>query len=383
MAPQFSREQRNFLVMEYHKRKGHRDILPQLITDFQNRFPGVRAPSFSAIRRVWKKQMMNGTVNNCNSSSSPGVSHSGRPRTARTPGNIVLVRDRMNRDSVKQIGDGNVSPVSTTRKNSLQLSKSSWCRISKDLKYHPYKPVRRHELINADYARRRAFCNWLLTRTDQELQKFLFSDEANFELSGYVNSQNVRRYSPLKSADPVHGGRPAHFVVDKPTNSTKLMVFCGLKSDGSFGLKFYRGETMNGDRYHSLLQYHVLPELRHWNGGSLATLVWQQDGAPCHVTNRNMRYLDSQFGDRVVSRNSIQGRDWPARSPDLNPLDYFLWGYLKSKVYSPWPRNLDDLETNIRREVRNLQPAMIRRAIMEIKVRAQKCLNARGGHFEC
>ena len=111
----------------------------------------------------------------------------------------------------------------------------------------------------------------------------------------------------------------------------------------------------------------------------LATLVWQQDGAPCHVTKRNMRYLDSQFGARVLSRNSIQGRDWPARSPDLNPLDYFLWGYLKSKVYSPWPRNLDDLETNITREVRNLQPAMITRAIMEIKVRAQKCLNARGG----
>ena len=75
------------------------------------------------------------------------------------------------------------------------------------------------------------------------------------------------------------------------------MVFCGLKIDGCFGLKFYRNETMNGFSYHSLLQYHVLPELRQWNGGSLATLVWQQDGAPCHVTNRNMQYLDSQFGD--------------------------------------------------------------------------------------
>ena len=140
---------------------------------------------------------------------------------------------------------------------------------------------------------------------------------------------------------------------------------------------------MNGFSYHSLLQYHVLPELRQWNGGSLATLVWQQDGAPCHVTNRNMQYLDSQFEDRVISRKSVRGRDWPARSPDLNPLDYFLWGFLKSKVYSPWPRNLDELEANIRREVGNLQPAMIRRVIMDIKVRARKYLLANGGHFEC
>ena len=41
------------------------------------------------------------------------------------------------------------------------------------------------------------------------------------------------------------------------------------------------------------------------------------------MTNRNIWYLDSQYGDEVVSWNSIQGRDWPARSPDLNPFDYF------------------------------------------------------------
>ena len=48
------------------------------------------------------------------------------------------------------------------------------------------------------------------------------------------------------------------------------------RRDGTFGLKFYKNETMNGARYHSLLQYHVLPELRQWNGGDLDRLVWQQ-----------------------------------------------------------------------------------------------------------
>ena len=56
--------------------------------------------------------------------------------------------------------------------------------------------------------------------------------------------------------------------------------------------------------------------------------------------------------------------------------------YLKSQVYSPWPKNLDELEANIRRVVGNLQPGVIRNAIMDIKKRAQMCINAGGGHFD-
>ena len=112
------------------------------------------------------------------------------------------------------------------------------------------------------------------------------------------------------------------------------MVFCGLRQDGTFGLKFYRNQTLTGVTYHSLLQYTVLPELRNWNGGNLDQLYWQQDGATVHCTDRNMRYLDNKFGDHVISRRALRGREWPPRSPDLSPLDFFLWGFLKSKVLS-------------------------------------------------
>jgi len=84
----------------------------------------------------------------------------------------------------------------------------------------------------------------------------------------------------------------------------------------------------------------------------------------------------------VVSRRAIRGQEWPPRSPDLNPCDFCLWGLLKSKVYTPWPRNLDELEANIRREVNQLDPAMMTRALGDMKKRAQLCLAANGGHFE-
>ena len=135
--------------------------------------------------------------------------------------------------------------------------------------YHPYKVIQQQELKPEDLPRRLAFCQYVVTLTDLQILKWLFSDEANFNLAMAVNTQNVRRYCLKKTADPVNGGRPAHFTLDTPTYSPKLMVFCGLRQDGTFGLKFYRDETMDGPKYHSLLQYTVLPELREWNGGDL------------------------------------------------------------------------------------------------------------------
>ena len=38
----------------------------------------------------------------------------------------------------------------------------------------------------------------------------------------------------------------------------------------------------------------------------------------------------------------------------LNPLDFCLWGFLKSKVYTPRPGNLIELKNNIEKEVGQL-----------------------------
>ena len=70
------------------------------------------------------------------------------------------------------------------------------------------------------------------------------------------------------------------------------------------------------------------------------------------------------------------------QSPDLFPLDFCLWGYLKSKVYSPCPATLNQLQANITREVTQLDPAMMRRATLDFRSRAAKFIAAGGGHFE-
>ncbi|GFY00806.1 uncharacterized protein TNCV_2141981 [Trichonephila clavipes] len=71
--------------------------------------------------------------------------------------------------------------------------------------------------------------------------------------------------------------------------------------------------------------------------------------------------LKDTFGDRFISR--FGPVNWPPRSCDLTPLDYFLWGYVKSLVYADKPQTLDHLEDNIRRVIVDIRPQMLEKVI--------------------
>ncbi|GFV31273.1 hypothetical protein TNCV_1640251 [Trichonephila clavipes] len=71
--------------------------------------------------------------------------------------------------------------------------------------------------------------------------------------------------------------------------------------------------------------------------------------------------LKDTFGDRLISR--FGPVNWPPRSCDLTPLDYFLWGYVKSLVYADKPQTLDHLEDNIHRVIADIRPQMLEKVI--------------------
>ena len=82
--------------------------------------------------------------------------------------------------------------------------------------------------------------------------------------------------------------------------------------------------------------------------------MWfQQDGATCHTAIATIDLLKSKFGDKLISRNGLV--NWPAMSCDLAPLDYFLWGYVKSLIYADKPSTIDALEANIVRVLRDIR----------------------------
>ncbi|GFT49594.1 putative LOC100569746 [Trichonephila clavipes] len=101
-----------------------------------------------------------------------------------------------------------------------------------------------------------------------------------------------------------------------------------------------------------------IPEL---NNHDVQELWFQQDGATCHTVRATIDLLKDTFGERLISRFGLV--NWPPRSCDLTPLDYFLWGYVKSLVYADKPHTLDHLEDNIRRVIADIRPQMLEKVI--------------------
>ena len=66
----------------------------------------------------------------------------------------------------------------------------------------------------------------------------------------------------------------------------------------------------------------------------------------CKIVRDRLREL---FGHRVIAL--YEDVEWPPRSPDLTPYDFILWGYLKNKVYTSPPNDLNDLQNRIQNEV--------------------------------
>ncbi|GFX65572.1 uncharacterized protein TNCV_5083081 [Trichonephila clavipes] len=100
---------------------------------------------------------------------------------------------------------------------------------------------------------------------------------------------------------------------------------------------------------------HGFPSLLGF--GVTKELWFQQDGATCHTARATFILLKDTFGDRLISR--FGPVNWPPRSCDLTPLDYFLWGYVKSLVYADTPQTLYHLEDNIRRVIADIRPQML------------------------
>ncbi|GFW20173.1 putative transposable element [Trichonephila clavipes] len=88
---------------------------------------------------------------------------------------------------------------------------------------------------------------------------------------------------------------------------------------------------------------------------------FQQDGATCHTASATIDLLKDTFDDRLISR--FGPVNWPPRSCDLTPLDYFLCGYVKLLVYADEPQTLDHLEYNIHRVIADIWPQMLEKVI--------------------
>ena len=134
-----------------------------------------------------------------------------------------------------------------------------------------------------------------------------------------------------------------------------MTVWCGLGKCGIFDSFFFEeGEetaTVTSDSCIRMFENCFLPELRK-RGIDKTSMWFQQDGATTHTARASMTAVRGAFPNRVISR--FGDLPWPPRSPDLSMCDFYLWGFLISRVYAGTPRTLGEFKTAIRENIQEI-----------------------------
>lgn len=327
---------------------------------FHQRFPARPIPSAGGIKKLFGKFRATGSVFN--------RPKSGRPKSATNEENEVLVLGSVvmkTQQSLREIAIETASSIT-----------SAW-RILRRHKFHPYGIRLTQELNEADYALRLDFCEEMekITRDDPNFLKIVcFTDESTFHLNGYVNRHNCRYWCQQNPNEY----RQAHTQYPQ-----KLNVWAGIFGREIIGPFFINGE-LNGPKYVLLLHNQIVPAMRA--SAARQQIPWadvwfQQDGAPAHWARLVRDYLDLVFPNRWIGRDGPWL--WPPRSPDLTPLDFFLWGFLKDKVFrTGFPRNLQEMRDRIEENCLLVDEEMLGRVRESFTERIFLCMHEDGKQFE-
>lgn len=127
--------------------------------------------------------------------------------------------------------------------------------------------------------------------------------------------------------------------------------------------------TMTGERYHEIVTSVVIPTATQHG------LVFQDDNATPHRTAKVKA---------TVAEAGILTLSWPARSPDLSPIEH-AWDELGRRLrdsYSIPPTNLGELSQRLTDQWNRMDQASIDRLCDSMPQRLEACIRARGGHTQ-
>lgn len=319
-------------------------------------YPDRPIPSVNSIRNILKKFKSTGCVNNT-CKRKKVVKNQDRNKEI-----DILAAVEMNpSSSIRQIG------------NDYGTSHSSVLRVLKENKYFSYKYHKIQEIFPEDVVNRNTFCEIMMERCNENpnfVKNICFTDESTFTINGAPNKQTCRNWYKENPhiAIPLHTQYPQ-----------KVNVWVGMFGNNIIGPFFING-TLNAQKYLNMLQDQICPAIRAV-AEDFGSVIYQHDGAPAHNAMPIRNFLNEMFPDRWIGRGGAI--HWPARSPDLAPNDFYLWGYLKSKLFTVQRhRNLDSVRDKIVEICFNISPQTLQNVHRHFYERLGHCLAVGGTNFE-
>lgn len=303
-------------------------------------------------------------------SATARKSGSGGKKTARTDENIEFVSQLI----CSQENDPGTSMSTRQIAKELQISEKSVRRIAKeDLKMSAFRRVPAQIISDATKAKRLQRCRQLLRRlTVGATKKVFFTDEKIFYTNPPTNNQNNRVWSKGKKSQI----KTSRLLVERAKFAPHVMVSAGICFEGKGRLLFVEEKAKISASYYINNLLPKLVEDCHTLLGD--DFTFQQDGAPAHGAKATQEWLGEHCTD------FIDKVSWPPNSPDLNPLDYSIWGAMLEKFHklNPKPQNLVELKAVLQTIWDDLPLETIRKSVLSFRKRLVACVKAEGGHFE-
>lgn len=322
--------------------------------EYERRFPNRRTPTHETFASVFNNLRTNGSFPTVTCSTERPVI-----QPIREQENIIEMIQR--------------SPQLSTRRisNRTNISRSTVWRTLKENSFYPYHLQTVQNLHPGDSELRLNFCRWV--HENQNIVDYiLFTDESMFTRYGILNLKNSHRWSTENPKEVVESNFQIRFSIN---------VWCGIIGDQLIG-PFVFQNRLTGLVYKDFVENQLPVLLEDVSLEKRHQMLFQHDGAPPHYSQDVRQHLNLHFPDRWIGRGGPI--NWPPRSPDLNTLDYYLWGHLKELVYAEPVNSKEELLNRILNacELLKNDRDCIRRATFGLINRARLCINYQGNHFE-
>lgn len=238
---------------------------------------------------------------------------------------------------------------------------------------HDYKFTKVQFLKPEDFPQRVLFCESLIVHIQEDpqfFQKIIWSDESKFSREGIFNRKNIHYWAEQNP----HVTRDSAFQEKFGFN-----VFCLMMDDKIRYLMY--DENLTSRKYLEVLTTFVENFVDNLPLAQYRSSWYQLDGAPAHCTAEVSAEIRRIFEDRWFRR--LGPWNFPARSPDLTPLDFYLWGTIKEIVYKTPVNSREELEYRVNRAFQSLDADELRLTTSNgVNTRILKCLDVNGQHFE-
>ncbi|XP_030752392.1 uncharacterized protein LOC115879638 [Sitophilus oryzae] len=230
-------------------------------------------------------------------------------------------------------------------------------------------------LRGQDFQKRVRFCKWYQNKCREDTRfpnYILWTGEAKFTQDGIRNSNGTQ----IWSYENPSATRDRHLQ-----ERFSLNIWAGIVNNTLIGPHIFE-RRLTQAVYHDFLSQSLHIYLDDIPLEVRKNQWFQHDGAQPHQSNFVREWLNEHFFGRWIGQGGPVL--WPPRSPDINPCDFFLWGYIKQTVYSVPVTNLEDLRERImdtfdyirtnKYLLEDIQNSMQRRT--------EACVGTGGHHFE-